>query len=193
MIPVFLLILASLFIPIRGGFNVSVINTGSAFFHKNAFANHAGINVIWNFGHSLVEKKESSNPYISFTSRDYDLPLKEMYHYQKLPPKILNTEKPNVILIILESLTAKLIEPLGGAQGVTPCFNSLCSQGILFSNIYSTDSRTDKGLAAVLSGYPVLESIPILKYPDKTIHLPFLSKSLMEHRVQHIVSLRWRC
>ena len=32
----------------------------------------------------------------------------------------------------------------------------------------------------MLSGYPVLESIPILKYPDKTIHLPFVSKSLIE-------------
>jgi phosphoglycerol transferase MdoB-like AlkP superfamily enzyme len=179
-IPVFLLILASLIIPIRGGFNVSVINTGSAFFHKNTFANHAGINVIWNFGHSLVEKKEYSNPYISFRDKDYATKLKEMYHYEKLPPKILKTEKPNVILIILESFTAKLIEPLGGAHGVTPCFNSLCSHGIFFTNIYASDSRTDKGLATVLSGYPVLESIPILKYPDKTIHLPFVSKSLIE-------------
>ncbi len=40
--------------------------------------------------------------------------LKELYHYEKLPPKILKIEKPNVILIILESFTAKLIEPLGG-------------------------------------------------------------------------------
>ncbi len=179
-IPVFLLILASLIIPIRGGFNVSVINTGSAFFHRNTFANHAGINVIWNFGHSLVEKKEYSNPYISFKDRDFETKLKEMYHYEKLPPKILKVEKPTVILIILESLTAKLIEPLGGPHGVTPFFNSMCSHGIFFTNIYSSDSRTDKGLATVLSGYPVLESIPILKYPDKTIHLPYMSKSLIE-------------
>jgi len=180
-IPVFLLICASLIIPVRGGFNVSVINTGSAFFHTNTFANHAGINVIWNFGHSLVEKKESSNPYISFKNRDYETKLKELYQYEKHPPKILKVDRPNVVLIILESFTAKLVEPLGGAKGVTPCFNSLSQHGILFTNIYSTDSRTDKGLAALLSGYPVLESIPILKYPDKTIHLPFLSKSLKEH------------
>lgn len=179
-IPIFLLILGSLIIPIRGGFNVSVINTGSAFFHKNTFANHAGINVVWNFGHSLVEKKEYSNPYISFTDKDYETKLKELYHYEKLPPNILKVDRPNVILIILESFTAKLIEPLGGPHGVTPCFNSLCNHGVFFTHIYSSDSRTDKGLATVLSGYPVLESIPILKYPDKTIHLPFLSKSLIE-------------
>jgi phosphoglycerol transferase MdoB-like AlkP superfamily enzyme len=92
---------------------------------------------------------------------------------------MFNTTRPNVVLIIMESFTSKLVEPLGGAPGVTPNFNRLCGEGILFSNIYSTDSRTDKGLATVLSGYPVLEAIPILKYPDKTQHLPFLSKDLM--------------
>jgi phosphoglycerol transferase MdoB-like AlkP superfamily enzyme len=183
-IPVFLLIGASLIVPIRGGFNVSVINTGSAFFHKNTFANHAAINVIWNFGHSIVEKKESANPYIAFRDTDYDKALIELYQHHQPAPKLLNTEKPNIVVIVLESFSAKLIEPLGGAADVTPCFNRLCRHGIFFRNLYSTDSRTDKGLASVLSGYPVLEAIPILKYPDKTIHLPFLSKSLIRHGYQ---------
>jgi phosphoglycerol transferase MdoB-like AlkP superfamily enzyme len=176
---VFVLFAASLIIPIRGGFSVSVINTGSAFFHKNIFANHAAINVIWNFGHSLVEHKESTNPYIYFKNKDYEADLKQLYMHKNRSVKIISTERPNIILIILESFTAKLIEPLGGAKGVTPNFNDLCKHGVLFSNIYSTDSRTDKGLATVLSGYPVLEAIPILKYPDKTQHLPYLSKSLI--------------
>ena len=55
---------------------------------------------------------------------------------------------------------------------------------MLFSNIYAADSRTDKGLATILSGYPVLEAIPILRYPDKTQHLPYLTKSLIEHGYQ---------
>lgn len=177
---VFMIITASMIIPIRGGFNVSVINTGSAFFHKNTFANHAAINELWNFGHSIVEKKESTNPYIYFKNKDYSLSLKKLYLHHNKTARILNSERPNIVLIILESFTAKLIEPLGGARGVTPNFNELCNHGILFSNIYSTDSRTDKGLGTLLSGYPVLEAIPILKYPDKTQHLPFLSKSLIK-------------
>jgi phosphoglycerol transferase MdoB-like AlkP superfamily enzyme len=175
----FVLVTACLIIPIRGGFNVSVINTGSAFFHKNPFANHAAINVIWNFGHSVVEHKESTNPYVFYKEQGYEADLKLLYKHQGVTSKILNTARPNIVLIILESFTAKLIEPLGGAPGVTPNFNELCRHGILFSNVYSTDSRTDKGLATVLSGYPVLEAIPILKYPEKTQHLPFLSKSLI--------------
>jgi phosphoglycerol transferase MdoB-like AlkP superfamily enzyme len=177
---VFIILTATLIIPIRGGFNVSVINTGSAFFHRNTFVNHAAINVVWNFGHSVVEGKESSNPYIIYKNQDYDLELKQLYKHKCSSPKIFRVERPNILLIILESFSAKLIEPLGGAKGITPNFNSLCRHGVLFSNIYSTDSRTDKGLASLLSGYPVLEAIPILKYPDKTQNLPFLSKSLMQ-------------
>jgi phosphoglycerol transferase MdoB-like AlkP superfamily enzyme len=176
---VFILLACSLIIPIRGGFNVSVINTGSAYFTKNTFANHAAINVLWNFGQSMVEKKESANPYIFFRNKDYAGALKDLYLYKRKAPRIIGIEKPNIVLIIMESFSAKLIEPLGGDEGITPNFNNLCKHGVLFSNIYSTDSRTDKGLATVLSGYPVLEAIPILKYPEKTQNLPFLSKSLM--------------
>jgi phosphoglycerol transferase MdoB-like AlkP superfamily enzyme len=180
MIPVFFVIEASLIIPIRGGFDVSVINSGSAFFHRNMFANHAGVNVIWNFGQSIVEGKEFKNPFIAFKEPGYENELKSLYVHKEPPVNVLNTDRPNIVLIIMESFTAKLVEPLGGSKGVTPCFNELCKHGILFSNLYSSDSRTDKGLATVLSGYPVLESIPILKYPDKTIHLPYLTQSLVK-------------
>jgi phosphoglycerol transferase MdoB-like AlkP superfamily enzyme len=175
----FLFLTAALILPIRGGLNVSVINTGSAFFSHNPFSNHAAVNVVWNFGHSIVEEKESENPYNWFKDGSDERLLKALYHDSQQAPKLITTDRPNIVLIIMESFSAKVIEPLGGAQDVTPNFNRLCREGILFSNIYSTDSRTDKGLATVLSGYPVLEAIPILKYPDKTQHLPYLSKDLI--------------
>jgi len=177
---IFLFLAGSLILPIRGGFNVSVVNTGSAFFHSNPFANHAAINVLWNFGHSLVYQKESANPYIFYRNADYDRDLKQLYAHSVPALRVISPGMPNIVLVILESFTAKLVEPLGGTAGITPNFNELCKKGILFSNIYAADSRTDKGLAAILSGYPVLEAIPILKYPERTQHLPFLSKSLME-------------
>lgn len=177
---VFSLLAALLLLPIRGGWGVSPINTGSVYFSRNAFANHAAVNVIWNFGHSLLEGKESQNPYLFSKSKDYDASLKALYHDGDNPVPVLKTTRPNILLLILESFSAKLIEPLGGKPGVTPEFNALCKHGVFFSKIYSTDSRTDKGLATIISGYPVLEAIPILKYPEKTQHLPFISKSLMD-------------
>jgi phosphoglycerol transferase MdoB-like AlkP superfamily enzyme len=175
-----IVLLAVLFLPIRGGLGVSPLNTGSVYFSKIAFANHAAINVIWNFGHSLLEGKESHNPYIFNRNENYDLALKSIYENRDEPLQVVGESRPNIILILLESFSAKLIEPLGGAKGITPRFNELSRKGVLFTNIYSTDSRTDKGLATVLSGYPVLESIPILKYPEKTQRMAFLSKDLIK-------------
>jgi phosphoglycerol transferase MdoB-like AlkP superfamily enzyme len=175
-----LLLTCILLLPVRGGTGVSPINTGSVYFSKTAFANHAAVNVVWNFGQSLMEGKETRNPYVFYTKKNYEAGLKALYHSGDSTIPILSSPEPKILLILMETFSAKLIEPLGGAKGVTPRFNELCKKGVLFSNIYSTDSRTDKGLATIISGYPVLEAIPILKYPEKTINMPFLSKSLID-------------
>jgi phosphoglycerol transferase MdoB-like AlkP superfamily enzyme len=177
----FLFLAAFLIIPVRGGLGVSPLNTGTVYFNKVAFANHSAINVVWNFGQSLIEHKETVNPYNFYKKGTYENDLKALYTNNDSTLQALNTKRPNIVLIIMESFSAKLIEPLGGAKGVTPQFNALCKEGVLFSNVYSTDSRTDKGLATVVSGYPVLEAIPILQYAEKTQNLPFLSKSLEKY------------
>jgi phosphoglycerol transferase MdoB-like AlkP superfamily enzyme len=165
-------------LPIRGGFGVTAINTGSAYFHKNTFVNQAAVNVVWNFGKSVAENKVTENPYLFYKDLDYAAGLHELYRSGDSSARVLRVARPNIVLLVLESFSAKVIEPLGGTKGITPEFNNWCSHGVLFSNIYASDSRTDKGLAAVLSGYPVLEAIPILAYPEKTRNMPFLSKSL---------------
>lgn len=175
----FALFTGLLILPIRGGTGVTVISTGSVYFHEKAFANQAAINVLWNFGQSLIEKKESENPFIYYTDDRYKQRLKELYVSNDSSRSVLKTTRPNIILVILESFTAKVIEPLGGELGVTPAFNEMAEEGVLFSNIYSTDSRTDKGLASIISGYPVVEAVPILRYPEKSARLPFISSDLI--------------
>jgi phosphoglycerol transferase MdoB-like AlkP superfamily enzyme len=91
---------------------------------------------------------------------------------------LLNTKRPNVILLILESYTAKLIEPLGGLPGVTPNFNRLCKESVFFTNFYANDSRTDKSIVSILSGYPALGKISIIKFPNKTQKLGIISREM---------------
>ncbi|HLO58102.1 MAG TPA: sulfatase-like hydrolase/transferase [Bacteroidales bacterium] len=172
-------IVGLLIIPIRGGLGVSPVNTGSVYFSSNSFANHAAVNVMWNFGQSVVENKETRNPYVFHKEKNYESVLLDLYR-SGTPDSILKIKRPNIILLILESFSAKLIEPLGGTPNITPKFNEMSKHGVLFSQLYSTDSRTDKGVATVISGYPVLEAIPIMKYSEKTQNLAFLSKALID-------------
>lgn len=167
-----------LFFPIRSSISVAPLNTGVVYFHKTiAFANHAGINVVWNFFKSLTTYNSFRYPANLLDEEEAENTLASMTTSAQ-PTKKIVTEKPNIILIILESFTAKIVEPLGGQRGVTPNLNKLASENVLFENFYSSGDRTDKGIVSILSGYPAQPQTSIIKFPDKTQKLPFLSRSL---------------
>lgn len=54
---VLLVLMASMIIPIRGGFQLAPLNQSSVYFSTHNYANHAAINASWNFLHSLFSKK----------------------------------------------------------------------------------------------------------------------------------------
>ncbi|AHM60119.1 sulfatase [Flammeovirgaceae bacterium 311] len=176
-----LLVTAALILPLRGGLQVVPINQSSAYFSRNHFANQAAINLPWNFFHAVSKwKSKEEHPYLYLEPAVADSIVSELYPDQ-LPqaPSILSTPKPNIILIIWESFTAKVVEPLGGLKGVTPRFNQLCREGLLFERVYASGDRTDKGLIALLSGYPSQPITTIIKSPQKSRKLPQLSTDLV--------------
>jgi phosphoglycerol transferase MdoB-like AlkP superfamily enzyme len=175
----FLLLTAAMFFPIRGSFTVAPMNTGFVYFHKTkTFANHSAINVVWNFLYSL---RKSAN--IQYPENFCDPGLTKKHFAALYPPsdsssRLFNISKPNVILFIVESFTADVVGPLGGIKDVTPNFNQLCAEGILFDNFYASGDRTDKGVLSVLSGYPAQPLTSIIKYPGKTQSLPYLNHKM---------------
>ncbi|MDQ4140204.1 MAG: LTA synthase family protein, partial [Bacteroidota bacterium] len=67
---------------------------------------------------------------------------------------------------------------------VTPNLDQLAQEGMLFTNIYASGDRSEKGLVALLSGYPVQTTTSIIKLPRKTEHLPHLNKVLKANGYQ---------
>lgn len=172
------LVTGALFIPIRSSFTVAPLNTGAVYFHKTkVFPNHAGINVVWNFFLSVVSSKSQKYPKDFYDPIEAETLLAEMTQSEADSNSFLNTPKPNVILIVLESFTAKIIKPLGGLDSITPNFNKLTHEGVLFDNFYASGDRTDKGIVSILSGYPAQPLTSIIKFPNKTESLPFLPRS----------------
>jgi len=174
---VLLLITACMIAPIRGTAGVAPINTGTVYFHpNNMFANHAAINVVWNTGYALTKMNRLKYPNNYMNKKQADKHFKQLLVNTGDSHKFLNTDRPNIVLIILESYTYKFIEPLGGRKGVAPNFNTLTKEGILFDNFYASGDRTDKGIVSILSGYPAQPLGSIIKYPRKTQQLPFINK-----------------
>ena len=77
---------------------------------------------------------------------------------------------------MLESYSSGLIEVLGGLPKITPRFNALAREGVLFNHLYSSGDRTDKGIVSILNGYPAQPLTSIIKEPKKTQSLPYLNK-----------------
>ena len=179
---VLLALSAFMILPIRGSLSVAPMNSGFVYFHKtNAYANHAAINVIWNFLYSLNNHTRMKYPEDFLPKQIAEKHFREMYpRHEGKTPQLLKVSRPNIILFILESFTADVLEPLGGLAGVAPNLNKLCSEGILFTNFYASGDRTDKGLISILSGYPAQPVTSIIKNPAKTQRLPYLNHHMLD-------------
>jgi phosphoglycerol transferase MdoB-like AlkP superfamily enzyme len=172
----------ALIIPVRGGFQTIPVNQSNVYFSNKMFANHAAVNFIWNFFNTLTHKTNGKNPYKYFDN-ETALTLINQRKDGLLKPtidSILNTSRPNVILILWESLPAKIVGSLGGEPTVTPNLNRLSKEGLLFTNFYANGDRTDKGIPAVLSGYYPPPVKRIMRMPNKTRSLPMLPKKMID-------------
>lgn len=173
--------LVALAVPGRGGFQQIPVNQSDVYFSNKIFANHAAVNLPWNFLHSVLRKDfNRNNPYVFMPDDKAKSILDSLYKNKPTGASnnILNTQQPNIIFIILESYTSKFIGCLGGEKGVTPNIDKIAAEGILFTNIYASGDRSEKGLVALLSGYPTQTITSIIKTPTKTEKLPQLSTVL---------------
>ncbi len=176
-IPVVILFTAALIIPIRGGFGIAPMNQSTVYFSDSNFANISAVNASWNFFSSLVNKTyDKVNPYTYLPKDEIASSMAQLYKEEGTPIKIMNADKPNVLIVIWESFTEKVVDKKINGQEVTPYFNRLKKEGVYFSNAYASGDRTDKGLIAVLSGYPAQPTQSIIKEPSKTQKLPILTK-----------------
>jgi phosphoglycerol transferase MdoB-like AlkP superfamily enzyme len=180
----FLVLLGSLIIPIRGGFGLAPINAGSVYFSNKMFLNHSAINAVWNVGTSAVTQKPVKNPYKFGDLKLAESVVDSLTVKKGLTRKVLNTDRPNIIIIALESFSGYLIGPLGGDSLVTPNFNRYAKEGLLFSNFYAAGTRTDKAMPAILNGYPAQPAQSIIKEPKKSQSLPGMVKMLIDNGYQ---------
>jgi len=175
-IPVFVFFSTTMIIPIRGNFGIASMNPGKVYFSQNMYCNHAALNSVWNMMYSLTKSNSMYKKYPNYIDKAKAKEISSELMLNNGSSRIvLNSKRPNVVIVLLESFSAKMIEPLGGLPDITPNLNSLCKQGILFTKIYASGDRSDKGIVAVISGFPAQPTKSIIKYPLKSQKLPTIS------------------
>ncbi len=179
---VVILLGGTLFLPIRGGVTTSTANVGMVYFSKNQFLNHAAINPCFSLIASLAKQHNFAAQFDYLPEAERKATVDSLLYVPTSAPdtetQLLKTSRPNILIILLESVTANAIEALGGQPGVTPQLNKLSKEGILFTNMYANSFRTDRGLVSVLNGYPAQPTTSIMKFPAKSQTLPSIAKSL---------------
>lgn len=88
--------------------------------------------------------------------------------------------KLNVVLISVESLSASFMATFGGTENITPYLDSLAHHSLLFTNLYSSGTRTVRGLEALSLSIPPTPGQSIVKRPDNA-RMFSLGSVLREH------------
>lgn len=71
--------------------------------------------------------------------------------------------KPNIVLVTIESLSAKYLGSNGDERNLTPNLDALRKQSLYFNNFYATGTRTDRGLEAITLAIPPTPGRSIVK------------------------------
>lgn len=91
------------------------------------------------------------------------------------------TRRPrNVVLISVESLSAEYVGAYGGTAGLTPNLDRLAGDGLLFTRIFATGTRTVRGLEALSLGVPPVPGQSIVRRPGNE-HLATVGE-ILEHQ-----------
>jgi phosphoglycerol transferase MdoB-like AlkP superfamily enzyme len=74
--------------------------------------------------------------------------------------------KPNVVLITVESLSADYLGVFGNTQHLTPNLDKLANESLFFEDVYAAGTRTVYGLSAVTLSIPPIPGNSIVRRPN---------------------------
>jgi phosphoglycerol transferase MdoB-like AlkP superfamily enzyme len=171
---VFLLILV---LPLAG---YLFVNNQLRKFSKNEYVNELAGNGLFEFGTAFMNneldyfkfyqtipdreaftilRRQLEAPNSTFTSNDvFDIERKITYAEPE--------KRMNVVMISVESLSASFMKAFGDTQRITPFLDSLASESMFFTSLYSSGTRTVRGLEALSLAIPPTPGQSIVKRPD---------------------------
>ena len=169
-----------LFIIIRGGVTESTSNIGQVYFSNEPFLNHSAVNPDFSLLSSMGKSQDFASEFNFFDEEKRAALFDGLYPTTDGDSiiQVLNTKRPNILIILMEGFGGAFVEPLGGLPDVTPHFNRLSKEGIFFINCYANSFRTDRGTVCTFSGYLGLPTASVMKIPAKSRTLPAIAEGL---------------
>ncbi|MCD8266001.1 MAG: sulfatase-like hydrolase/transferase [Prevotellaceae bacterium] len=177
-----LLLGGCVFVSMRGGLRQSTMNVGEAYYSQRLYLNHAAVNPAFSLVSSISKQKDFARQFQMLPEEQRAQAFNGLYEVEDevLTDTLLNTRRPDILVILMESFGASFVEELGGAKGVAPNLSRLIPEGVFFSQYYSNSFRTDRGIVSALSGWVSYPTLSLMRIPGATNRLPSVALSLTE-------------
>lgn len=167
-IPLYCILIGLCFIGIRGRLGYNPIKTSQAYFCDNSFFNQLGLNPAFFFMRDMIESSKSHYNVDKLITLEQAIPVVRRSlgldgtFDNNLSPIIRVIEQKgdpknmNVIVILMESMSADLLNAKENGREITPFLNELKAKSYSFDNFYSAGTHTNHGIVATLYGIPAL-------------------------------------
>ena len=146
---------------IRGRTGYNPIKVSAAYYCDDAFLNQLGVSPTFNLLTSTLDDFRPENKALNVMDSEEALRnVAGYYHWDA--DKVqgagcrVQIEEKNVVLILMESMSANLMGTFGNTKNLTPFLDSLASKSLLFTNFYSSGIHTNHGMFATLYSFPAI-------------------------------------
>jgi phosphoglycerol transferase MdoB-like AlkP superfamily enzyme len=191
--PIWMLVGAALCaLAIRGTLAHRPINPSSVAWSSDSMLNTLPLNSLYNVAYAIYSMKNERSAEDIYGGMDAAEMNQIVRDAAALPagPDTLPTlhrqipaqkreRKPNLVLIVEESLGAQYVSNLGGAK-LTPELDKLAQTGWNFRRAYATGTRSVRGLEAVSAGFPPTVADAVLRLPGSQTRFFTLAQLLKE-------------
>ncbi|MGK0517580.1 MAG: phosphoglycerol transferase MdoB-like AlkP superfamily enzyme [Planctomycetota bacterium] len=150
------------------GFDHRPVNVSSAFFSTDRLVNELSLNSTYSAAYAAYRRRHESSPTKLYGKMDEAQVVARVRKYLNVDPgcfqsqeipflrpqssRVVRKRPANVVIILEESLGAMFCGCLGGLP-LTPELDALAKEGLLFRQMYSTGTRTVRGIEAAISGF----------------------------------------
>lgn len=93
------------------------------------------------------------------------------------------TIQPNIMMVTIESLSADFMEHFGNEEHLMPNLDKLADEGLLFTNMYATGTRTVRGMEALTLAVPPTPGNSIVRRNDNA-NLSTIGEIFRQHGYQ---------
>jgi phosphoglycerol transferase MdoB-like AlkP superfamily enzyme len=158
---------------------VSATSLRYATISNNTFTNEIAANGIynlfWAYGHNEIDYRSF---YLTRQDSDVDKHIRTLLeedsqNFDEQDPDGITRvvyasekeQRKNIVVVVMESMSAAYMDHFGSTQHLTPNLDRLSEEGLLFTKLYATGTRTVRGLEAVTLSIPPTPGQSIVRRP----------------------------